>query len=105
MSTKLPSAEAFRRAGWLPLSPQVHKAWLGDLHRKVDSKAKALEAYDYATKLPAAGSPPDNIPCHELIPAVQEFKDFIESDPTIYSEFIRMFESAKDGVCVVFNTI
>lgn len=31
-----------------------------------------------------------------LLQPVQEFKNFIESEPTVYGEFIRMFE---DAVC------
>lgn len=97
MTTALPSIDAFRHAGWLPDSSHVHKKWLNDLRREVASKIQELEVYHHATRSSArADQNPVIIPRPELLPAVQEFKDFIEGDPNVYTEFIRMFEGVKN---------
>ncbi|KAF5377126.1 hypothetical protein D9757_008804 [Collybiopsis confluens] len=64
-----PSADAFRKAGWLPKNKAVYDAYLKKLHRRA--------------QLGIDGA---------LLPPVQAFKDFVEREPTIYGEFIRMFD-------------
>ena len=59
-----------RPGGWFPADTRVHKEWLKKQADHVDNNPK------------------------ELIPVLREFKDFIESEPTVYGEFIRMFEEA-----------
>ena len=68
-----PSAASFRASGWLPAS-QAH----------FDKYIKHI-TITFRTPTP-------------LLPAIQEFKDFIETDPTVYTEFIRMFEGATESV-------
>lgn len=33
-----------------------------------------------------------------LLPPVREFKNFIENEPTVYGEFIRMFEELEVSI-------
>ncbi|KAF5384011.1 hypothetical protein D9757_006922 [Collybiopsis confluens] len=63
-----PPAESFRKAGWLPKSKAAYDAFMKQLHQRATSGSGTL------------------------LPSVQEFKDFVENDPTIYGEFLRMFD-------------
>jgi len=77
IKTLRPSAEAFRRAGWLPASNKVYKEWMDDLTKRIrHMPLNAAEA---------------------LLPPVLEFKNFIETDATVYQEFIRMFEGVTEA--------
>ena len=77
MPKNRPSAQAFRNAGWIPASNRVYREWMADLCKKVI--------------VPISAAAPT------LIPSVQDFKDFIETDATVYTEFIRMFEGATES--------
>jgi hypothetical protein len=76
-----PSHRSFQRSGWLPKSQDAYDRYMKKLHSKVHS--------DIYMNVDA------------LLPAVKEFKDFVESDPTVYGEFIRMFDSVTEAVCDV----
>ena len=79
IKTLRPSAEAFRRAGWLPASNKVYKEWMDELTKRI--------------RLVPFGA------AEALLPPVQQFKDYIETDATVYQEFIRMFEGVTEAVC------
>lgn len=100
MSTILPSADAFRRAGWLHASPQEHKNWLNRKKEEVRGKASALKAYHRAVKVCATTDEGAEISSPDLLPSVKEFADYIKSDPTVYIEFNRMFDDVTDGVSI-----
>ncbi|KAK7051342.1 hypothetical protein VNI00_004842 [Paramarasmius palmivorus] len=93
-TTLRPSAEHFRRAGWLPVSQQPYDQYIDGMRRKI-------------IPLATAGGEPD------LLVSVKAFKDFIESDATVYLEFVRMFEgistqeipSNPDQLCIFLNEI
>lgn len=70
-----PSRKSFQRAGWLPESEEAFLDFMHDLSKRAKNRQQLIRDGD-----------------DELLPAVQEFKDFIESEPTVYGEFIRMFE-------------
>ncbi|KAF8579972.1 hypothetical protein K439DRAFT_1394149 [Ramaria rubella] len=72
-----PSAESFRKSGWLPASK-------ADFNKYFESLKRTILHPVYSSQNP-------------LLPPVQAFKDFIEIDPTVYLEFIRMFEGATDS--------
>ena len=75
--TLRPSRKSFQNAGWLPQSEEAFRDFMHDLSKRVKNRRQLIRDGD-----------------DELLPAVQEFKDFIESEPTVYGEFIRMFEEA-----------
>jgi len=72
-----PGAESFRRAGWLPKSQEAADKFFADL------KSKTRGGF-YSN---------DQV---QLLHPVQEFKNFIENNPTVYCEFIRMFENIPE---------
>ncbi|THV00224.1 hypothetical protein K435DRAFT_751390 [Dendrothele bispora CBS 962.96] len=72
VKTLRPSPEAFRNAGWLPKSKDAYDKYMSNLCTRIRSGV-----YNTADA---------------LLPPVQEFKNFIESEPTVYGEFIRMFD-------------
>ncbi|KAF5340113.1 hypothetical protein D9758_013137 [Tetrapyrgos nigripes] len=75
--TLRPGAQSFRNSGWLPRSKEAFDKFLLDL-------IKTIELPIYTTDSPT------------LLPPVQEFKDFIENDPTVFLEFNRMFDNIPD---------
>ncbi|KAI0881813.1 Phophatidylserine decarboxylase-domain-containing protein [Annulohypoxylon maeteangense] len=77
--TLRPSRESFQNSGWLPKSEKAFHDYMNKLSKKIEKQRKLIRAGDAA-----------------LLPSVQKFKDFIESEPTVYGEFIRMFEDADD---------
>ena len=79
--TLRPSVEAFKKAGWHPVSNEAYKEWMKDLTDRVCHPT-------YTSRVP-------------LLPSIQAFKDFIETNPTVYQEFIRMFEGVTEPVCVL----
>lgn len=78
VKTLRPSPEAFRRFGWHPASQKVYDDFMNDLASQIHTVYKSTEA--------------------RLLPAIQEFKDFIDSQPTVYQEFVRMFEGVTESV-------
>ncbi|KAJ6602679.1 phosphatidylserine decarboxylase-domain-containing protein [Mycena vulgaris] len=92
MSTTLrPSVEDFRKAGWLPATNEIYNEWMKDLTDRIA---------------------PHGIAYHvRLLPPIQEFKEFIETNPTVYQEFVRMFEGITEpptdytGLLNMFNDI
>ncbi|KAH8886995.1 hypothetical protein GQ53DRAFT_657017 [Thozetella sp. PMI_491] len=58
-----------KHGAWLPADHRVHRRWLGHAVSHVDSS-----------------------PTKELIPIMQEFKEFIESNPRIYMYFTEMWD-------------
>ena len=58
-----------RHGAWLPADHRVHRKWLGQAVSHVDAN-----------------------PEEKLIPVLQEFKDFIESNPRIYMYFTEMWD-------------
>jgi phosphatidylserine decarboxylase len=89
--TLRPSAEAFRKAGWLPASDEVYKEFMKDLTARTCNQT-------YATQV-------------ELLQPIKDFKALIENDATVYQEFIRMFEGVDESptnyseLCNMFNDI
>ncbi|KAF9073985.1 Phophatidylserine decarboxylase-domain-containing protein [Rhodocollybia butyracea] len=75
--TLRPSAAAFRNAGWLPKSKQAYDSYMERIHRRTQSGV-------YRT-------------ADALLHPVRQFKVFIESDPTVYGEFIRMFDNVDQS--------
>ena len=73
--TLRPSRESFQNSGWLPKSQEAFHDYMHKLSKKVQNKRQLILDGGAA-----------------LLPEVQEFKNFIESEPTVYGEFIRMFE-------------
>ena len=73
--TLRPSRESFQNAGWLPKSQEAFHNYMDKLSKKVEKRRKLIRDGDDA-----------------LLQPVQEFKNFIEREPTVYGEFIRMFE-------------
>ncbi|KAK1231464.1 hypothetical protein PQX77_005417 [Marasmius sp. AFHP31] len=71
--TLRPSAQSFRDSGWLPKSKAAFDKFILDLTKRILSP------------IYTRGAP-------ELLPPVQEFQNFIESDPTVFLEFNRMFD-------------
>jgi hypothetical protein len=105
MPNVFPSPEAFRDSGWLPASPEVHRQWLRDLKKKVDPKTRQLKDHHHIRSSYTAADQKAAIQ-PVLLPAVEEFRKFIEGDPTVYTEFIRMFQGITPGadeVCVLSN--
>jgi hypothetical protein len=72
-----PGAASFREAGWLPRSKEAADKFFAELKSKTRG---GLYSADQV----------------ELLPSVQAFKDFIEKNPTVYLEFIRMFENIPE---------
>lgn len=75
--TLRPSRKSFQNSGWLPKSQEAFHDYMDKLSNKVEKQRKLIRNGDAA-----------------LLAPVQEFKNFIESEPTVYGEFIRMFEVA-----------
>jgi len=73
------SPQSFRDAGWLPKSKAAYDLYMKNLSNKIQSGIYNTEA--------------------NLLPPVREFKNFIESEPTVYGEFIRMFDKVTESVC------
>lgn len=90
MTTQFPSAEAFRRAGWLPASEEHRHQWLHRLHKDVEDNSKKLRS-----RLETYDGQVEPLP-EPLNPKVEALLNFIERDVTIHSEFIRMFKWAKN---------
>jgi len=76
-ATLRPSAKAFKNAGWLPASKAVYDKWMKDLTDRIRAPGYRAET--------------------ALLPPVQAFKEFIETVPTVYEEFIRMFEGVTEA--------
>ncbi|KAK7755464.1 hypothetical protein SLS62_002393 [Diatrype stigma] len=76
--TLRPSRKSFQNSGWLPKSQEAFHDYMDKLSKKVEKQRKLIRDGDAA-----------------LLQPVQEFKNFIESEPTVYGEFIRMFEVAS----------
>jgi phosphatidylserine decarboxylase len=70
-----PSVAAFQRFGWLPASKEVYDEFMTDLSTRACNRT-----FD-AT----------------LLPSIQNFKEFIENDATVYQEFVRMFEGVDES--------
>ncbi|KAF9264631.1 hypothetical protein L218DRAFT_998583 [Marasmius fiardii PR-910] len=73
-----PSARSFRDSGWLPKSKAHYEKYVAKLHQTI------LTSPTYTSTE------------SQLLPPVQEFKDFIESNPTVYLEFNRMFDDIPE---------
>ncbi|ESK90805.1 phosphatidylserine decarboxylase [Moniliophthora roreri MCA 2997] len=98
-----PSAEAFRRAGWLPLSQEVYDNYMKELAKQMISPAK---------KMPGPGTLYDSVgTAPELIEPIKEFKDFIETNAVVYTDVVRMFDkitefpSTYQEMLLLFNKI
>ena len=78
--TLRPSAEAFRKAGWLPASSEVYNEFMKDLTERTCNAT-------YSSQV-------------ALLPPLKDFKIFIETNATVYQEFIRMFEAITESVRV-----
>ncbi|KAJ3865467.1 phosphatidylserine decarboxylase-domain-containing protein [Lentinula novae-zelandiae] len=65
----------FRNPGWLPKSQEIYHRYVTRLYRKSQNRFDLGKADDKV-----------------LLPPVREFKNFIETEPTVYGEFIRMFD-------------
>jgi phosphatidylserine decarboxylase len=78
---------AFQRGGWAPRNHQVIDDWVKGMrkHRLFSIPGQADD--------------------DSLIPAVKEFKEFIESDPDIFRGFTKMFEEQdpEAAVCSPFH--
>lgn len=70
-----PSADAFQKAGWIAVSEKVLLEYL----EKLASRARSRRGGD-----------------ETLLSSVQAFKEFIEHDPVVFTDFIRMFENAVE---------
>ncbi|KAK1231463.1 hypothetical protein PQX77_005416 [Marasmius sp. AFHP31] len=88
--TLRPGAQSLRDSGWLPKNKEVYDKFIVDVTRSFPKNAP-MSAHDSAP----------------LLPPVQGFKDFIESDPGVSSEFKRMFDNIPDTEHLVhmFNEI
>ncbi|THU80422.1 phosphatidylserine decarboxylase-like protein [Dendrothele bispora CBS 962.96] len=75
--TLRPSPQAFRNAGWLPKSQAAYDKYMGDLCHRIQRTV-------YST-------------ADAFLPPVQEFKNFIEREPTVYGEFTRMFDKVTES--------
>ncbi|EEB97399.1 hypothetical protein MPER_03292, partial [Moniliophthora perniciosa FA553] len=103
MTTMRPPVEAFRRAGWLPVSQQVYNDYLQKLKQEVTGPAK---------KMPGPGTVYDGVDdAPDLIEPIKEFKDFIETNAVVYTDVVRMFDkitefpSTYQQMLLVFNKI
>ncbi|KIJ46555.1 hypothetical protein M422DRAFT_249703, partial [Sphaerobolus stellatus SS14] len=89
--TLRPSAHSFRKSGWLPASREHYDRYMKSLSHKARSPV-------YTAETP-------------LLPPIQDFKTFIETNPTVYTEFIRMFEGVTESprnyeeLLIMFNEI
>lgn len=86
IKTLRPSADAFRKLGWLPTDDKVYHEFITDL-----TKRTCNETYsDQVT----------------LLQPIRDFKQFIESNPAVHAEFIAMFEGIEESVslCVRSET-
>lgn len=72
-----PSAASFRRAGWIAANK---KSLLGYINSLLTTFTRHRDAGE------------------ELLPPVREFKEFIEKDPVVFTDFVRMFERATESV-------
>ncbi|KZP09902.1 hypothetical protein FIBSPDRAFT_938295 [Athelia psychrophila] len=72
-----PSVAAFRNFGWLPANKEVYDAFMKDLTGRVCNRT-------YADQV-------------GLLPPIQEFKEFIETDAMVYEEFVRMFQGITES--------
>ncbi|KAJ8074923.1 hypothetical protein PM082_019250 [Marasmius tenuissimus] len=77
--TLRPGAQSFRDAGWLPKSKEVFDKFIVEVTKNFPKNAPM--------------STEDGTP---LLAPVQAFKDFIESEPTVFLEFNRMFDDIPD---------
>ncbi|GJJ10024.1 hypothetical protein Clacol_004250, partial [Clathrus columnatus] len=68
-----PSAHAFRKAGWLAADQATYNKYIDYLLSGIKKRRDAQDS---------------------LLPAVQEFKNFIETDPVVFTDFIRMFDGS-----------
>ncbi|ESK90804.1 phosphatidylserine decarboxylase [Moniliophthora roreri MCA 2997] len=83
-----PSAEAFRRAGWLPLSQEVYDDYMKKLEKEIAGPAE---------RMPGPGTPYDSVEnAPELIEPVKEFKEFIETNAVVYTDVVRMFDKMTE---------
>jgi phosphatidylserine decarboxylase len=87
-----PSAKHFRRAGWLPLTQKAYDEWMDKMNRKI---------LPLARRMPGPGDI-RRVEGIELLQPVQEFKDFIETNPEVYTDFIRMFDGMTESVCILY---
>ncbi|KDQ58705.1 hypothetical protein JAAARDRAFT_78327 [Jaapia argillacea MUCL 33604] len=78
--------EHFRKGGWLPASQEVLEAWLQGIVEEVR---------------PRKGTRSETV----LLPVVQDFKDFIEADGTMYMGFHQMFEGTKPPYVTDYETL
>ncbi|PPQ80975.1 Tryptophan decarboxylase (PsiD) [Panaeolus cyanescens] len=91
LKSLLPSFDAFRSMGWLPVSDKTYNEWIGDLRSRASDK-------NYTSQV-------------GLIQPIKDFKAFIESDPVVHQEFITMFEGIEESprnyeeLCHMFNDI
>ncbi|KAF8867777.1 phosphatidylserine decarboxylase-domain-containing protein [Gymnopilus junonius] len=89
--TLCPSAEAFRKVGWLPANDEAYNEFIEDLTDRTCNEK-------YSSQV-------------TLLQPIQDFKAFIENDPTVHQEFICMFEGTKEPptnyneLCNMFNDI
>ncbi|KZP26285.1 hypothetical protein FIBSPDRAFT_949465 [Athelia psychrophila] len=75
-TTIRPSVAAFRQFGWLPANKEVYEEFMGDLTKRV--------RYHGADQV-------------ELLPPIKDFKEFIETNATVYGEFVRMFQGITES--------
>jgi len=87
-TTYRPSLEAFRRAGWLPVNQEAYDTWMHDLSTKISNAARSRGGE-------ARG----------LLQPVQDLKTFIETNPTVYQEFLRMFDGVTESVRVYYSRL
>uniref|UniRef100_A0A0W0FNV2 L-tryptophan decarboxylase PsiD-like domain-containing protein n=1 Tax=Moniliophthora roreri TaxID=221103 RepID=A0A0W0FNV2_MONRR len=103
MTSMRPSADAFRRAGWLPLSQEVYDDYMKKLEKEITGPAK---------RMPGPGTLYDAVrSAPELLEPVKEFKDFIETNAVVYTDVVRMFDgitefpSTYQQMLLIFNKI
>ena len=98
MSTTLrPSVDAFRRAGWLPVSQQAYDTWMEKMNTEISDDVKRMPGPG------EHGTAERALPGPQLLQPVQEFKDFIETNPVVYLEFIRMFDGMTESVRIFYS--
>ncbi|GJJ10046.1 hypothetical protein Clacol_004272 [Clathrus columnatus] len=81
-----PSADAFRKAGWIAAVQATYTRYILVNHLLSEIK-KHRDVQD------------------GLIPVVQEFKNFIETDPVVFTDFIRMFDGTTEPIPTTFGSL
>lgn len=84
VKTLRPSFDAFKRAGWYPASTEIYKAYMQHLDKQTHGSMKLGD--------------------DGLLPSVRNFKNFVDDTPTVYQEFVRMFQGIAKSESVSIQT-